>query len=85
MNIPMQFLKQQLDDANVLIREQIISLLHDRNFSAFKNVEVLAADGAITLRGNVRSFYHKQIALTHSQRVAGSYPLIDEVVVDNNF
>ena len=77
----MQFLDQQFGDAFAAIREQIISLLRERNFSAFKDIEIDASDGVITIRGNTRSFYHKQLALTHSKRVAGQYPLVDEIVV----
>ena len=83
MNIPIGFLNQSFGDANAMIREQIINLLHNRNLSAFRDLEVVAADGVVTLRGKISSFYHKQLALSHSKRVAGSYQLVDEIIVES--
>ena len=83
MNIPIQLLKVQLGEKNAVIREQIIRFLHSRNSCAFRDLEVEAADGVVTLRGNTRSFYHRQLALTHSKRVVGDCLLVDEIVVRN--
>ena len=81
MNIPIQFLDNKVSDRNTLIREQILSFLHSRNFSAFRNVEVEAVDGAVLLRGITRSYYHKQLVLSHSKSLIGDYKLIDEIDV----
>ena len=67
-----------------MVRDQIIRFLHELNFSAFRDLEVESADGVVTLRGMVQSFYHKQIVLTHSMRLVGQCKLVDELIVQNH-
>ena len=81
MNIPIQFLNKQLSDANAVVREKIIHLLRKQNFSAFSDLEVIARDGVVILKGFTRSFYDKQIALNHGRCIAGPSNVIDEIVV----
>ena len=84
MNYSLQVVDRQLSEATATVRERIIRVLHARNFSAFKDLVIEAADGIVTLRGSTRSFYHKQLALTHIRNVAASYTLVDEIVVQNS-
>ena len=82
MNMPISFSKSQLGNVNIRMQSEILHLLHDFNFSVFRNIEVEASDEAVTIRGRLRSFYDKQVALTHSLRVVGHRKLIDEIVVE---
>ena len=81
MDMPAQFLNNQLSDQCSAIADQIMRVLQDQNRSAFKNLHVDSTGGVVTLRGNTRSFYERQIALTHSMSVVGDCQLIDEIVV----
>ena len=80
MNKPISLSNSRFD-ANTLMRERILRALHNLNFSAFRDLEVVAADEAVTLRGCLRSFYEKQVVLSHSMRIMGNYKLVDEMVV----
>jgi osmotically-inducible protein OsmY len=44
-------------------------------------VAVLSDDGTVTLRGQVRSFYEKQLCHHTCRRVAGVLRLVDEIEV----
>ena len=83
MNIPIRFLGNRLNDKDAVMREQIIRVLHNRDLSAFKNLEVESIDGVVTLRGSTRSFYDRQIALTYTKAVVGDCPMVDEIVVQD--
>ncbi len=45
-------------------------------------LEVEAHGGVVRLRGNVRTFYEKQLSAQLTRRVAGVVRLIDEVIVN---
>jgi hypothetical protein len=45
-------------------------------------LEVEAHGGVVRLRGNVRTFYEKQLSVQLTRRVAGVVRLIDEVMVN---
>ena len=48
---------------------------------ALRAVEVMAADGVVTLRGQVHSYYEKQLSMHLAARVAGVLRLKDELFV----
>ena len=55
------------------------TFLKSRNFPEFKNLEILASDGVVTLSGTLRSYYEKQVAINSCLRVAGVATLIDKI------
>jgi osmotically-inducible protein OsmY len=55
--------------------------LWGRHVPALRNVLVEASDGVVTLRGQVRSFYEKQLCHNCCRRVAGVRQLVDDVDV----
>lgn len=66
------------------VQDRVAHFLRSRHFPAFQNLEVSVSNGAVTVSGEVCSFYEKQVALTSCQRVAGVLSLVDEVVVENH-
>ena len=65
------------------VQDRVAHFLRSRHFPAFQNLEVSVHNGAVTVSGEVCSFYEKQVALTSCQRVAGVLSLVDEVAVEN--
>ena len=55
------------------------TFLNSRNFPEFKNLEILASDGVVTLSGTLRLYYEKQVAINSCLRVAGVATLIDKI------
>jgi osmotically-inducible protein OsmY len=51
---------------------------------AAQNVRVDAAEGMVILSGRVRSYYHKQLWLNATKRVAGVERVIDKIEVAVN-
>jgi osmotically-inducible protein OsmY len=47
-----------------------------------RSLQVEAHGGVVRLRGNVRTFYEKQLSAQLTRRVAGVVRLIDEVIVN---
>jgi osmotically-inducible protein OsmY len=47
-----------------------------------RSLQVEAHGGVVRLRGNVRTFYEKQLSVQLTRRVAGVVRLIDEVIVN---
>lgn len=64
------------------LRQRISRFLGSRHFPAFRNLEIDVRHGAVTLSGNVCSFYEKQVALNTCQRVAGVLSTVDQIQVD---
>lgn len=75
-------LQLRVDYPDEDLRRRISSFLGSRHFPAFRRLEVNVAAGAVTLRGQVGSYYEKQVALDTCRRVAGVLSTIDEVEVD---
>jgi len=55
--------------------------LATRHVPALRRLDVAAENGTVTLRGQVRSFYEKQLGIHCCQRVAGVVHLVDDVQV----
>ena len=63
------------------LRQRVSSSLRSRHFPAFRSLQVAVQNGAVTISGNVCSFYEKQVALDTCRRVAGVLSMIDRIVV----
>lgn len=67
--------------ADRLLERQIASQLAETNRPGLRRLAVNVADGSVTLRGNVASFYEKQLAIQTCRVLAGIERLIDAVEV----
>ena len=67
------------DDEEVRLR--VSRFLCSRHFPAFRELDIDVEQGAVTLTGEVRSFYEKQIAMKSSQNVDGVLSIVDEIIV----
>jgi osmotically-inducible protein OsmY len=63
------------------VRRRVSRFLYSRHFPAFRNLDIVVEHGAVTLTGEVQSYYEKQIAMTACQHVAGVLSLVDEIDV----
>jgi osmotically-inducible protein OsmY len=63
------------------LERRVVSYLAARYLPSLRQLHVSVQEGTVTLRGSVRSFYEKQIAIHSCQRVAGVRRLIDAVDV----
>lgn len=63
------------------LERRVISFLWGRHVPSLRHVTVEAADGIVTLRGQVRSYYEKQLCHDCCRRVAGVLRLIDSLNV----
>ena len=63
------------------VRSRVSRFLCSRHFPAFRNLDIEVEHGAVTITGEVHSYYEKQIAMTSCQHVAGVLSLIDEICV----
>ena len=69
-------------DADRELSQRVHLFLSGSSQPVLRNLEVTARAGTIFLRGRVRSFYHRQLALEFTRRVAGVIQIVDELVVD---
>lgn len=63
------------------LQRRVESYLVRQQFRALRDVTVEASSGTVVLRGEVQSFYEKQLCLNCSKRVAGVIELVDEILV----
>ena len=63
------------------LERRVLNYLGQRYMPGLRCLAVEALNGTITLRGEVASFYEKQIAIHTCQRVAGVQRLVDTVTV----
>ena len=63
------------------LERRVVNYLRDRQVPSFRRLGVESDNGTVTLRGQVRSFYEKQLSLHSCRRVAGVLRLIDELDV----
>jgi hypothetical protein len=64
------------------LRRRVKTFLSTSHRPGLRGLEVEAQGGVIRLRGNVKTFYEKQLSAQLAQRVAGVVRLIDEVIVN---
>lgn len=70
-----------MDCSDEDVRQRVSRFLFSQHFPAFRNLEIDVNRGAVTLTGEVQSYYEKQIAMTSRQRVVGVVCLVDEIRV----
>jgi len=67
-------------DADRNLQLRIVSALSQSHHQALRKLAVEVREGSVTVRGNVRWFYEKQLAIQHCQ-AGGARQLIDAVEV----
>ena len=63
------------------LQRRVVNYLLGHKMPALRWIEVEADNGTVVVRGQVRSFYQKQLCIHCSRRVAGVVRLIDQVQV----
>lgn len=78
----MEIAKQiRMDYPDEDVRNRVSRFLNSRHFPAFRNLDISVEHGAVTLSGEVQSYYEKQVAMTSCQHVVGVLSLTDEICV----
>jgi osmotically-inducible protein OsmY len=70
-------------DADHDLARRVTTFLHSKQQRSLRTVSVEANGGTVVLRGEVGSFYEKQLCLSCTRRVAGVSSLVDEIHVSN--
>lgn len=76
-----------LDDGKVAdldLERRVSNFLSGLDLPGLGGLEVVVRDGTVVISGRVTSFYHKQIATSCCQRVAGVVHVLNEVQVANS-
>ncbi len=68
-------------DADRELARRVTNFLAGQHVPALRAIQVEARNGAVTLRGNVRTFFEKQLTHHGARRVAGVHQVIDEIEV----
>ena len=63
------------------LARRVAAYLASRCFHSFRDLQVSAAGGVVTVVGPVTSFHEKQVAYQSCRRVAGVREVVDEVYV----
>lgn len=63
------------------LQQRVRSFLTGQHRPALRNLNVEAREGVVTLRGNVPTFYEREISVRLARRVAGVVQLVDEIIV----
>lgn len=63
------------------LERRITTQLAETNRASLKRLAVQVSDGSVTLRGNVASFYEKQLAIQACRVLSGVSRLIDAMEV----
>ena len=71
----------RVDSPDDAVQQRVYRFLASLHFPVFRTFDVEVTQGAVTLTGQVRSYYEKQIAMTSCQAVAGVLSLIDRIAV----
>jgi carbon storage regulator CsrA len=78
---PCRRLVHNEEAADCQLERRIRNFLEGLNLPALRNLEVEVRNGAAVITGRVRTFYHKQLATSCCQRVAGVLSVLNEVRV----
>lgn len=70
-------------DLDLDLSRRVRSFLHDAHMPGLRNVDVEAQNGTVTLTGQVRTYYEKQLGGQRARRVAGVVRLVDLIRVSN--
>jgi hypothetical protein len=68
-------------EVDQLLARRVSNFLAGQHMPALRAITVEARNGAVTLRGNVRTFFEKQLSHHSAKRVAGVKQVIDEIEV----
>jgi osmotically-inducible protein OsmY len=79
----MSFTQAAIPETDHELSQRVQLFLSGRSQPALRNLEVAARSGTVHLRGQVRTFYHRQLALELTRRVAGVLQIVDELSVDD--
>jgi len=66
-------------DGDIALRVE--DFLSRQHFPSFQNLDLEVSQGTLTVRGQVKSFYEKQIAMSICQHVPGVLQFVDEIAV----
>lgn len=64
---------------------RVKTVLHACYFPSFRDLDIEVSQTSVVLRGQVNSYYEKQVALNACQRVAGKVNTVDRIEVRRNF
>lgn len=65
------------------LEQRVVGYLARRHVPSLRQLAIEARNGIVTVRGQVRSFYEKQLSSHCCRRVAGVLQLVDEIDVVN--
>jgi osmotically-inducible protein OsmY len=63
------------------LEQRVVGYLARRHVPSLRQLAIEARNGIVTVRGQVRSFYEKQLSSHCCRRVAGVVELVDEIHV----
>jgi osmotically-inducible protein OsmY len=75
--------EDSVTDADLDLARRVTTYLLSKQQRSLRSVEVQAHGGTVVLRGEVGSFYEKQLCLNCTRRVAGVASLVDEIQVSD--
>jgi osmotically-inducible protein OsmY len=76
--------RADLDAANRYdqdLRQRVAAFLAGQHRPSLRHLNVDAREGVVTLRGNVPTFYERELSVRLARRVAGVVQLNDQIVV----
>lgn len=68
-----------LEDAD--LRGRVISFLAESHMPGLRHLRVDARNGVVTISGEVKTFYEKQVGGQRARRVAGVVKFVDRIAV----
>jgi len=63
------------------LSRRVVSFLNEAHMPGLRHLAVEANNGIVTLSGQVRTYYEKQLGSQRARRVAGVVKLIDQISV----
>jgi osmotically-inducible protein OsmY len=63
------------------LKTRVISFLAESHMPGLRHLRVDAANGIVTVSGEVKTFYEKQVGSQRARRVAGVIKLVDRIAV----
>jgi osmotically-inducible protein OsmY len=69
------------NEADMGIRRRVLDYVASLQIPSLRQVRVVVENGTLLLRGEVHSFYQKQLLLSCQSRIPGVTKLVDEVRV----
>ena len=63
------------------LKSRIDELLCELHFPSFKKLDVEVDHGLVTISGTLKSYYHRQVALSTCQKLADVITVIDMMTV----